>query len=141
MSGPRRADTGGPKPYIRPVPMTWFMANKNYRVFMLRELSSFFVAVVVLFQVNLVRALGQGETETMAALNLYEHPLVLAFHLIAAAFVGLHIVTWFKLNAHIMEIRTGEKALPQAYMIAAEYIGLVGVSGALLWFLVGSGEP
>ncbi len=124
------------KPYIRPMPVTWWLQRSSYLLFMLRELSSVFVAGYVVLFLMMLRRLAQGPAEYEAFMAALRSPLAILFHVVALAFALLHTITWFNLTPKAMAVWRGEERLPAAMMIIPNYVGWVVVSGVIAWFVL-----
>ncbi|PQM45592.1 Fumarate reductase subunit C [Mycobacterium talmoniae] len=59
--------TTAARPYRQPVPRFWWAGRRSYLLFMLREISSVFVAWFVVFLLALVHAIGAGPEPTGAS--------------------------------------------------------------------------
>lgn len=133
MTAPRVERPGlyYPKP-----PATWWLRNANYFLFMLRELSSVFIALfLVVFLVQLHR-LPEGPGAYAAYLETLRAPGWIAFHVVALAFALYHSVTWFNLSGVVQVVRLGERQVPPRLVAAASFALWVVVSIVLLWFLL-----
>ena len=119
----------------RPVSTWWWLRKRTYFVFVMRELSSFFVAWYVLFLLLLVRAVDRGDAAYADFLDWAGSPVVVVVNLVAFAFIVLHTVTWFSLTPQAMDLRAGGRPVPGWAVIAGQYAGLVVVS-AFVWWLV-----
>src|SRR5579859_5103422 len=86
------------RPAERPgLPVAWWRGNPRYSVYMLRELSSVFLALwAVLFLAQLKR-LRRSQEAYEVFVKGQGRPLWVAFHLTAFAFALLHSVTWLQL--------------------------------------------
>ncbi len=124
------------KPYIRPMPATWWLQRSSYLLFMLRELSSVFVAGYVVLFLLIIRSLSQGPAQYEGLMAALRSPLAILFHVVALAFALLHTITWFNLTPKAMAVWRGEERLPAAMMIIPNYVGWVVVSGVIAWFVV-----
>ena len=99
------------KEYIRPMPATWWLHNYHLTLFMIRELTSVFVAGYVVFLVVLVFLFEEGRQMSQqgspVALNrvheMLRHPLSITLQLIALVFIiplGVAVVeVWREMNA------------------------------------------
>ena len=119
----------------RPVSTWWWLRKRTYFVFVMRELSSFFVAWYVLFLLLLVRAVDRGDAAYADFLDWAGSPVVVVVNVVAFAFIVLHTVTWFSLTPQAMDLRAGGRPVPGWTVIAGQYAGLVVVS-AFVWWLV-----
>lgn len=119
----------------RPVSTWWWLRKRTYFVFVMRELSSFFVAWYVLFLLLLVRAVDRGDAAYADFLDWAGSPVIVAINVVAFAFIVLHTVTWFSLTPQAMDLRVGGRPVPGWQVIAGQYAGLALVSG-FVWWLV-----
>ena len=123
--------------YHRPVSNTWWLQRKPYILFMIRELTSVFVAGYCIFLLVLVYKLTQGAEaygNLIAALKL---PSSIMLHFITLAFVLYHTITWFNLTPKILVIYRGEERIPQGLVAGTFYAGWVMVSVFLAWMILG----
>ena len=127
-----------PRWYRRPVSTWWWLRKWTYLAFILRELSSVFVAWFVLFMLLLVRAIGQGDAEYQRFLDRVDHPLVVLLNLVALVFVIFHLATWFNLTPQAMVVRAGGRPVPPIWVVASQYAAWLIVSAFVLWLLVGA---
>jgi fumarate reductase subunit C len=127
-----------PQWYRRPISTWWWLGKWTYLAFILRELSSIFVAWFVLFMLLLVRAIGQGDAEYQRFLDRVDHPLVVLLNLVALVFVTFHTVTWFNLTPQAMVVRMGGQRVPPTYILVSQYVGWIVVSAFVVWLLVGA---
>jgi fumarate reductase subunit C len=121
--------------YRRPISTWWWTRKRSYLVFVMRELSSFFVAWFVAFLLVLVASVGRSEAAYRSFLDWAAAPWMVAINLVASGFLVLHVVTWFSLTPKAMDVRIrGEKA-PAAAIIASQYVGLAAVSAFVIWLV------
>ena len=85
----------------------WWLGRRSYVFFVLRELSSIFVAWSVVFLMLLIRALAQGESQYRDFLAWAANPWVVVLNLVTLAFLVLHSVTWINLTpaAAVVKVR------------------------------------
>jgi fumarate reductase subunit C len=120
----------------RPRISTWWWTRKrSYTVFVLRELSSVFIAWFVVFLILLVYAISQSEAAYRNFLDWASAPWVIALNVISLLFVLLHTVTWFALTPQAMEVRIDDWKVPGFHILAGQYTGLVVVSLFVLWLV------
>ena len=123
--------------YIRSVPNTWWMKRKPYFLFMIRELTSVFVAGYCIFLLVLVYKLTQGVEAYSNFVAAMESPTSVALHLIALAFVLYHTITWFNLTPKILVLYRGEERIPQGLVAGTFYVGWLVVSILVAWLVLG----
>ena len=119
----------------RPVSTWWWLRKRTYFVFVMRELSSLFVAWFVVYLLLLVRAVTQGDAAYHRFLDRADSPVLVVINVVGFAFVVLHTVTWFSVTPQAMAPRFRGKPVPAPLVIGAQYAGLVVVS-AFIWWLV-----
>ena len=121
--------------YRRPVSTWWWVRKRSYFVFVMRELSSVFIAWFVVFLLLLVAAVGRGRAAYEGFLDFAANPFIVLLNVVTFAFVVLHTVTWFSLTPKAMVVRSGGWPLPAWAVIASQYVGLAVVSVCVLWLV------
>jgi fumarate reductase subunit C len=124
------------KPYIRPMPASWWLKRPSYLLFMMRELSCVFVGGYVVIFLLMLRNLSRGPAEYEAYMAMLRSPLAIAFHIVALAFALLHTITWFQATPKAMAVWKGEERLPAAMMIIPNYVGWVVASAVVAWVVL-----
>lgn len=122
--------------YRRPVSLLWWVRKPSYLLFVLRELSSVFVAWFVVYLLILVYSVSSGPESYEWFLDFSARPWVLVLNLVALAFVMLHTVTWFGLAPKAMVIKLGTRRVPPKVVLAAHYGAWVVVSAILAWVIL-----
>jgi fumarate reductase subunit C len=142
----RRRDTGGdpargpsppPQRYRAPVSRLWWVHRRSYVLFVLRELSSVFVAWFVVYLLLLISAVHRGSDSYQQFLDWAGNPLMVALNLVALAFVVLHAVTWFNLAPRAIAIRLQGRRLPPWTVAAAHFGAWAVISAAVAWIVLG----
>jgi fumarate reductase subunit C len=121
--------------YRRPISTWWWLERRSYFVFAMRELSSIFVAWWVLFLLLLIAAVGRGPAAYDGFLDWAGSGWVVTLNVVAFGFVLLHTVTWFNLTPQAMVVRVGGRVVPSWAILAGQYVGLLVVSGFVLWLV------
>lgn len=124
-------------PYHRPFPNTWWLKRRPYFLFMVRELTSLFVAGYCVFLLMLIARLTQGTVIYPDAVELITSPFSITFHVLALPPVLYHTITWFNLTPKILVLRVGEERIPPVLIAAGFYAGWIALSIALGWILLG----
>ena len=131
-------DAGERAPLYRPrVSRLWWVHRRSYQLFVLRELSSVFVAWFVVFLVLFLRAVGQDDAAYQRFLDWAANPFIIALNVVALAFVLLHAVTWFNLAPQAMVVRFRGRRIPPRMIMLSQYAGWIAVSALVAWLLVG----
>ncbi len=115
----------------------WWLRRRSYLVFILRELSSVFVAWFVVFLLMLVHAVSTGEREYQRFLDLSANPWMLALNLVALFFVVFHAVTWFKLAPQAMVVQLRGRRVPGAWILILHYLAWAVLSAVMAWVILG----
>ncbi len=126
-----------PKWYRPRVSTYWWLARWSYTKFILRELSSVFVAYFIVITLWQVRALTLGPTSYAGLQDWLGHPLVILLNIVGFGFLLLHSVTWFNLTPRAIVVRLGGKRIPDILIIAPNYVAWLVISGVLAWVIVG----
>ncbi len=125
-----------PRWYRAPVSVYWWLGQWQYLKFILRELSSVFVAIFVVITLFQLRALLSGP----AAYTRFEHwlqtPAAIVLNLISFFFVLFHTITWFNLAPSAMAIRVRGKRVPDLLVAAPNYALWLVVSVVVAWFIL-----
>ena len=125
-----------PRWYRPQVSVYWWMGEWHYLKFILRELSSVFVAVCVIETLMLIRALGDGPEAYSHFLECMRNPLVLLLNVISFLFVIFHTITWFNLAPSAMPVRLGGKRVPDVLVAAPSYVAWIVVSAFVSWMVL-----
>ena len=125
-----------PQPYRKPMPTLWWMQKKPYTQFMLRELTSIFVALYCLVLLFQARAIAQGAEAYDSFLSWLQSPLLIFLHFIALVFLLFHCFTWFKLTQKALVLRLGKHSLPGAVITATNFTAWIVLSILVAWIIV-----
>jgi fumarate reductase subunit C len=123
--------------YRRQMPTLWWVRKSSYFLFVMRELSSIFVAWWVLFLLILISAVGRGEPAYEDFQDFASNPAVVVVNVVAFAFVLLHAASWFSLTPKAMDVRLGDRRVPAVMVVASQYAGLAVVSAFIYWLVTG----
>ena len=122
--------------YQRRIGVFWWVHKRSYFLFVMRELSSLFVAWFVVYLLMFVAAVGGGEETYERFLDRASSPLLLVVNAVALGFLVLHTVTWFSLTPKAMVLQLRGRRVPGLVIVAAQYAGLAVVSGFIYWLVV-----
>jgi len=106
------------KLYYRKMPATWWLTKQSYFLFMLRELSSVFVAAFLVVYLCQIYQLSQGPDAYSAFTQKLNSPGWILFHLVALLFALYHSVTWFQSSAVVLPLRIGERSVSRPIVFA-----------------------
>jgi len=122
-------------PYVRPISTTtWYMRNGRYKVYVLRELTSFLVMFYSFLTIYGLAALAGSAERWDAFLASQQSTAMVIFHAVALLyFLFFQTFPWFKLAPKAMPVQMGEKKLPDSYIIIGHYVAWLAVSVFILW--------
>ena len=115
----------------------WWLERVSYLVFILRELSSVFVAWTVAFLLLLVHAVSQADNSYRQFLSWSASPAVLLLNLTSLFFVVFHATTWFRLAPQAMVVHVRGRRLPGAWIAASNYLLWALATASVAWLLLG----
>ena len=124
-----------PRWYRPRVSTWWWLKRPSSRAFILREVSSIFVAWFVFFFLLLVAAVGRGEAAYQEFIGWAANPGIVLVNLVSLLFVVFHAVTWFNLAPQAMVVHMRGKRVP-GKLIAASNYGLWVVTSLLVAWII-----
>ena len=124
------------KEYIRPVPATWWLKKRSYRLFIVRELTCLFVGGYAVFLLVLVSR-AQNASDFAQFFEALKSPLSVVLHLIALAMVIFHAVTWLYVTPKLIVVWRGEQRVPGVLIAGAHYVMWFAVSAIVAWIALG----
>jgi fumarate reductase subunit C len=104
--------------------------------FILRELSSVFVALSVVLILLELRALRRGPEAYSRLQQRLHSPFAIALLVISFFFVVFHTITWFNLSPAAMAVRVRGKRIPDFWVAASNYAIWVVASAAVAWVIL-----
>jgi len=124
--------------WLRPkMSLYWWLQRGSYVAFMLRELSSIFIAWFVVYLLLLVSAVSQGDSSYREFLSWTGSPLVHLLNVVSLLFVVYHTITFFKAAPQAIVARVGGKRVPGLWIAASNYLAWALASAVVVWLLVG----
>ena len=125
-----------PKGYRVPMSTYWWLGRWPYLKFILREISSVFVAWFVIETLLQINALIEGPEAWIDMKDFFMNPVVIAVNVISLFFVVFHAITWFNLAPKAMAVRIGGKRVPGILIAGPQYVAWMVVSAAVAWLLL-----
>ena len=120
--------------YTRPMPANWWLRNRKYFLFMMRELSGLFIALFVLVYLYSLSLLSKGQDVYGAFQESLRSGGFILFFLVALVFAIYHSYTWFSILGKVQVVRVGDKKVPERTIAAAAIAGWVAVSVVVFFF-------
>ena len=128
--------------YRRRTPVFWWVRKPTYFLFVMRELSSLFVAWFVVYLLLLVRAISEGEAAYQEFLDGADAPWLVAINVLGLAFLALHTITWFHLTpkAMVLQVPNDQRVpaplrgwtVPSWLILASQYAGFAVLTAAVV---------
>jgi fumarate reductase subunit C len=125
-----------PRWYRRRVSVWWWLQNPSYARFVLRELTSVFVAFFAVVCIWQLYALARGPEAYGQFLARLGTPLFLALDAVAFLFVLFHAITWFNLTPKAMVLRLRGKRVADWVILGLNYAAWLLLSGAVAFMLL-----
>jgi fumarate reductase subunit C len=114
----------------------WWMHRWSYLAFILRELSSAFIAWFVVFTLLQIYALSQGPEGYRQFQGWAKNPVILLVNLVSLFFVVFHSITWFNLAPKAMVVRLRGQRVPGQWIAGANYAAWALVSLLVAWIIL-----
>lgn len=124
------------RPYNRPMSKTtWYMRNSRYKVYVMRELTSFLVTFYTFLTIFALAALASNTAEAWNGfLSSQQSTGMVIFHGLALLyFLFYQTFPWFKLAPKAMVVQLGEERLPDTFIIIGHYVAWLVVSAVIFW--------
>jgi len=122
-----------PRWYRRRMSVWWWLKNRAYSMFVLRELTSVFVAFFAMLYLWQLRALAAGPDAYARFVARLKTPLFLTVDTVALVFVLFHTISWFNLTPTAMVVRVKGKRVPDRIVAGSNYVVWVLLSGIVAW--------
>ncbi len=119
------------KAYVRRVPITWWLHNRRYFLFMIRESTSVFIALFVLVYLYQLFLISKGaEVHDPFQESLRSVPFVVCYAIVFL-FALYHSITWLGLVSKIQIIRIGRLTVPPFLVGLGAYISWIVASAVV----------
>lgn len=125
-----------PRWYRRRVSTWWWLGRWSHLKFILRELSSIFVAFFVAITLLQVRALSRGPEAWAEFQDWLKRPYMIGLLTLSLFFVLLHAITWFNLAPRAMVVGWRGKRVPDFQIAAANYAAWLVASAIVGWIIL-----
>ncbi|OGW57571.1 MAG: hypothetical protein A2Y48_02295 [Nitrospirae bacterium RIFCSPLOW2_12_42_9] len=124
--------TEATKTYRRDIPNTWWLKKGSYFLFILREISSVFVALYAIFLLIQLCALSGGQERYESTAAVFKSGWMIILHVVIWVFVMYNMVTWFRISGRIF----GAKPLSPVLVTISNYIIWLIVSIGIIFLLL-----
>ena len=113
----------------------WWLGNRHYTVYMVRELTSFFVAVYSILYIYQIVLLANSPSGYANYLNILKNPLMIGFSIIILGFTLFHAATWFFLIGRVQPLKFGKWTSTPVQALIINTVLLIVISGAIIGLL------
>ena len=134
--GAAQYTTHHPRWYRTRVSTYWWLWKWCYLKFVLRELSSIFVAYFVVITLLQIHSLSRGPEAYARFEERMRSPLMIALNAISFLFVVFHTITWFNLAPRAIDARLAGKRVPGILIAGSNYVAWLVISAAVAWFIL-----
>ncbi|MFI7131838.1 hypothetical protein ACIBQ1_39610 [Nonomuraea sp. NPDC050153] len=114
----------------------WFVRTRHYGVFVLRELTSVFVAWSIVFLLMFVDAVRTGSLQEFAALAA--RPWMIAINVLALAATVFHTITFLNLAPKATVVRLDGWRVPAWMIQGGNHSAWVVISALIAFFVLRS---
>jgi fumarate reductase subunit C len=125
-----------PRWHRKRVSVWWWLQKGSYTLFVLRELTSVFVALFALVWLWQVRAIRRGPEDYAEFLAWMKTPGLVALSAVSLLFVLYHAITWFNLAPKAMVMRVAGKRVPDWAVAGSNYLAWAVLSAAVAFVLL-----
>ncbi len=132
----RNKQDEGYRPYVPPKSATWWLRKRSYFMFMMRELSSVFIALFLLFLLYKLFLSTRNEIVFSSFESSLESPVVLFFYGVAFLFSLYHSITWLSAMGDILLISTRKGPVPSWLLTTCGFVMWCLASLAIFYYFV-----
>ena len=116
----------------------WWLKSRSYFLFMMRELSSVFIALFVLIYLYELFMLSRGPEDYGHLREWLSRPGAVVIYGVAFLFAVYHTVTWFQAASKIQVVRLGAWTMPGWMMLAGALGAWIAISAAVAAYFLGA---
>ncbi len=122
------------KLYYPKMPAMWWLKQRSYFLFMIRELSSVFIGLFLVVFLIQIYQLGEGQESYMAFVQKLRSPGWIIFHIVALLFALFHSITWFKSSSVVLQLKLGGREFSRG-LVTWLHIGAWFVISVIIFWL------
>lgn len=123
------------KIYIPRIPATWWLRNRRYFLFMMRELSSLFIAIFLILCLIQIAMVARGREAYESLIQTLYSPRLVGLYLVILVFALLHSITWFNLTSQILILRISGRIVPPMFVKVGGFAAWIIISIMIALFL------
>jgi fumarate reductase subunit C len=120
------------KLYYPTMPATWWLTKRSYFLFMIRELTSVFIAIFLIVFLVQIYQLAEGQQAYTAFIQRLGSPGWITFHVVALLFAVYHTFTWFQSSSVVIPIKIGRQEIPRSVVLGLHFGAWIVASAVIL---------
>jgi fumarate reductase subunit C len=120
------------RPYVREVKRAWWLGQRRYVVYMIRELTSLFVGLYCAWLVIGLVRLAQGPAAWEGFLAATSSPPAVLLQLVCLVFAAWHSISWFAVTPKAMPLTLKGEPVSGKAIVGAHYAAWAVVSLVVL---------
>jgi fumarate reductase subunit C len=136
MAAPGSMTPYHPRWLRQPLSTYWWLRKRSYFTFILREMSSVFVAWFVVFLLMLIRAVSRGADAYQDFLTWAGTRPVVLLNLVTLGFIVFHMITFFVAAPQALVVHVGRRRVPGLVVAVAHYAAMLVASLVIVWLLL-----
>ena len=125
-----------PKWYRVRKPIFWWVNKWTHVRFILRELTSVFIALYALVLLFQIWSVAQGPEAYANFVAWLRTPVSIILHIIAFVAAVFHTITWLNLTPRALVLHLGEKRVPGMMILVSNYVAWGVVSLVIAWIIL-----
>lgn len=114
----------------------WWLSNRHYTAYMMRELTSLFITIFSLLYIYQLAVKASNPTAYADFLNFLKNPFMIGFSIVILAFSLYHSLTWFFLIGKVMPLKVGRKTTTPFLALAVNTVLLGAISYVVIWLFL-----
>jgi fumarate reductase subunit C len=122
--------------YHRALPASWWLTNRHYFLYVVRELTALFIALFLLLYLYGIVQLERGPEAYAAFLRLVRSPGVILFDVVALLLAVYHTVTWFTLTPRLQKLLPAGREAPPGAVLTGSLVAWLILSALIGWGLL-----
>ncbi len=121
--------------YRKQLSLGWWLTNRRYTLYMIRELTSLFISVYTVIYIYQLSLLASGDVSGYD--RFVRNPATIGFSIVALFFTLYHAVTWFSLMGRIQVVKLGpKKTATPLQAVALNLVLLLVISYVVVYLFI-----
>jgi fumarate reductase subunit C len=113
----------------------WWLSNRRYTLYMIRELTSFFISIYAIIYIYQLSLFAAGDISGYD--RFVRNPATIGFSVVTLFFTLYHAVTWFSLMGRIQVVKLGpKKTATPLQAVALNLVLLLVISYVVVYLFI-----